>query len=69
MLCKRFETMAYDASNVLRGEVKVPHLYSVRVPVMIFGVSTTKDAVVIAQATGPGETFVIKSIKSIQFQA
>jgi hypothetical protein len=36
---------------------------------MIFGVSPTKDAVVIAQSTGSGETFVIKSIKSIQFQA
>ena len=38
-------------------------------PRMIFGVSPTKDAVVIAQTTGSGETFVIKSIKSIQFQA
>jgi ethanolamine utilization protein EutA (predicted chaperonin) len=36
---------------------------------MIFGVSPTKGAVVIAQATGSGETFAIKSIKSIQFQA
>jgi ethanolamine utilization protein EutA (predicted chaperonin) len=36
---------------------------------MIFGVSPTKDAVVIAQATGCGETFAIKSITSIQFQA
>ena len=36
---------------------------------MIFGVSPTKDAVVIAQTTGSGETFAIKSIKSIQFQA
>ncbi len=36
---------------------------------MIFGVNPTKDAVVIAQATGSGETFVIKSIRSIQFQA
>jgi hypothetical protein len=36
---------------------------------MIFGVSPTKDAVVIAQTTGSGETFVIKSIRSIQFQA
>jgi len=36
---------------------------------MIFGVSPTKDAVVIAQSTGAGETFVIKSIRSIQFQA
>ena len=36
---------------------------------MIFGVSPTKDAVVIAQTTGSGESFVIKSIKSIQFQA
>ncbi|MGI8784336.1 MAG: hypothetical protein ACR2L2_11885 [Acidobacteriota bacterium] len=31
--------------------------------------SPTKDAVVIAQTTGSGETFVIKSIKSIRFQA
>lgn len=36
---------------------------------MIFGVSPTRDAVVIAQTTGAGETFVIKSIRSIQFQA
>ncbi len=36
---------------------------------MIFGVSSTKDAVVIAHSTGSGETFVIRSIKSIQFQA
>ena len=36
---------------------------------MIFGVSPTRDAVVIAQAAGSGETFVIKSIKSIHFQA
>jgi hypothetical protein len=36
---------------------------------MIFGVSPTKDAVVIAQSTGAGETFVIQSIRSIQFQA
>src|ERR1035438_840889 len=36
---------------------------------MIFGVSPTKDAVVMAQATGSGETFVIKSIRSIRFQA
>ena len=35
---------------------------------MIFGVSPTKDAVVIAQATGSGETFAIKSIRSVQFQ-
>jgi hypothetical protein len=35
---------------------------------MIFGVSATRDAVVIAQTTGSGETFVIKSIKSILFQ-
>jgi hypothetical protein len=33
------------------------------------GVSPTKDAVVVAQATGAGETFVIKSISSTQFQA
>jgi ethanolamine utilization protein EutA (predicted chaperonin) len=36
---------------------------------MIFGVSPTKDAVVIAQTTGSGESFEIKSIKSIQFHA
>ena len=36
---------------------------------MIFGVSPTKYAVVIAHTTGSGETFAIKSIKSIQFQA
>ena len=36
---------------------------------MIFGVSATRDAVVIAQTTGLGETFVIKSITSIPFQA
>ena len=36
---------------------------------MIFGVSPTKDTVVIAQAAGSGGTFVIKSITSIQFQA
>jgi ethanolamine utilization protein EutA (predicted chaperonin) len=36
---------------------------------MIFGVSPTKNAVVVAQTTGSGETFAIKSIESIQFQA
>jgi hypothetical protein len=36
---------------------------------MIFGVSPTKDAIVIARTTGSGEPFVIKTIKSIQFQA
>jgi len=36
---------------------------------MIFGVSATKDDVVIAQATGSGATFAIKSITSISFQA
>ena len=36
---------------------------------MIFGVSPTRDAVVIAHTTGSGETFAIKSITSIQFQA
>lgn len=36
---------------------------------MIFGVSPTKDAVVIAHTTGSGKTFVITSITSIQFQA
>jgi hypothetical protein len=36
---------------------------------MIFGVSPTKAAVVIAKATGSGDTFVIKSIRSIQFYA
>lgn len=36
---------------------------------MIFGVSPTRDAVVVAKTTGSGETFAIKSITSIQFQA
>jgi hypothetical protein len=36
---------------------------------MIFGVSPTKDAVVIAHTVGSGETFAIKSITAIQFQA
>ena len=36
---------------------------------MAFGVSPTKDAVVIAHTAGSGETFAIKSITSIQFQA
>jgi hypothetical protein len=36
---------------------------------MTLGVSPTKDAVVIAQGIGSGETFVIKAITSIRFQA
>ena len=36
---------------------------------MIFGVSPTKDAVVVAQTRGSGETFAITLITSIQFQA
>jgi ethanolamine utilization protein EutA (predicted chaperonin) len=36
---------------------------------MTFGVSPTKNAVVIAHTTGSGETFAIRSIASIQFQA
>ena len=36
---------------------------------MIFGVSPTKEAVVIAGTAGSGETFVLKSITSIPFQA
>lgn len=36
---------------------------------MIFGVSPTRDTVVITQTTGSGETFAIKSIASIRFQA
>ncbi|HUE88592.1 MAG TPA: hypothetical protein VMO26_21145 [Vicinamibacterales bacterium] len=36
---------------------------------MNFGVSPTKEAVVIARTAGSGETFVIKSITSIPFQA
>jgi hypothetical protein len=35
---------------------------------MIFGVSPTKDAVVIAHTSGSGETFAIKSITAIHFQ-
>jgi ethanolamine utilization protein EutA (predicted chaperonin) len=36
---------------------------------MIFGVSSTKNAVVIARATGSGETFSITSIRAIEFRA
>jgi hypothetical protein len=36
---------------------------------MILGVSPTRDVVVIAETTGSGETFVIRSTTSIQFQA
>jgi Holliday junction resolvasome RuvABC endonuclease subunit len=36
---------------------------------MIFGVSLTRDAVVIAQTTGSSETFAIKTITSVRFQA
>ena len=35
---------------------------------MVFGVSPTREAVVIAQTTGSGEAFAIKSITSIPFQ-
>jgi len=36
---------------------------------MTFGVSPTKDAVVVVQSRGSGETFAITSITSMQFQA
>ena len=36
---------------------------------MIFGVSPTRDAVVIARTRGAGETFALASITSIQFKA
>ena len=36
---------------------------------MIFGVSSTRNAVVIAQAAGSGETFSIRSFRTIEFQA
>jgi len=35
---------------------------------MMFGVSPTKNAVVIARTTGSGDTFAITSITSIEFQ-
>lgn len=35
---------------------------------MIFGVSPTRDAVIVAHTTGSGETFAIKSITSIPFK-
>jgi hypothetical protein len=38
-------------------------------PHMIFGVSPTKDAVVVVKTRGSGETFAITSIRSIRFQA
>jgi hypothetical protein len=36
---------------------------------VILGVSPTRDAVVIAHTTGSGETFAVKSIESIRFEA
>ncbi|MEO5820537.1 MAG: hypothetical protein ABIT71_08525 [Vicinamibacteraceae bacterium] len=36
---------------------------------MIFGVSPTRDTVVVARTVGSGETFVITSITAIRFQA
>lgn len=36
---------------------------------MIFGVSPTRNAVVIAQATGTSETFSIKAIRTVEFEA
>ena len=36
---------------------------------MIFGVSPTRNTVVIAQATGSSKTFSIKTIRTIEFQA
>jgi hypothetical protein len=36
---------------------------------MIFGVSSTNDAVVIAPAAGSGETLSINSIRTIEFRA
>jgi hypothetical protein len=36
---------------------------------MIFGVSPTRDTVVVARTVGSGETFVITSITAIPFQA
>jgi hypothetical protein len=38
-------------------------------PRMVFGVSPTKNVLVIAQTAGSGNTFAIKSITSIRFQA
>jgi hypothetical protein len=36
---------------------------------VIFGVNPTRDAVIVAQATGSGATFAIRSIASVRFQA
>lgn len=36
---------------------------------MIFGVSPTRDTVVVARTAGSGETFVVTSITAIRFQA
>lgn len=46
-----------------------PSLLFCEDPRMIFGVSPTRNAVIVAHTTGAGETFAIKSIRSIQFQA
>jgi hypothetical protein len=52
-----------------RGRDFTLALYICQDPHMIFGVSPTKDAVVVVQTTGSGETFAITSIRSIQFKA
>jgi hypothetical protein len=62
-----------------RGSVNSPHqprgrdftiaLHICHDPDMIFGVSPTKDAVLVVQTRGSGETFAITSIMSIQFRA
>ena len=58
-----------DPAQAAKNPVSQEPEFAARVPHVIFGVSPTRDAVVVAHTTGSGETFAIKSITSIQFQA
>ena len=59
----------YSTLHVIRVNSLTIALYIRQDPHMIFGVSPTKDAVVVAQTRSSGGRFTIASITSIQFQA
>ena len=59
----------YSTLHVIRVNSFAIALYIRQDPHMIFGVSPTKDAVVVVQTRSSGGRFAITSITSIQFQA
>ncbi len=61
---KRGRSRGFGDPDCLKPCGKVPYYCG-----MILGVSPTRDAVVVAHTTGSDETFAVKSIVSIQFQA